>query len=167
MDSKTPNVPLFANLNDTDPAVAEAVTEARRTLPHFLEAASEKRFSPAIYLVKVPFIDRSKTGEPALIRTSETAAQNPNRSICHLWLRVTSVLEDLIFCAVFEAPESLRLERDVGYLVHSELIEDWMINYNGAAFGGFSLRVFRSRLDQERQTKFDSYTGISEFKTFP
>ena len=167
MDSETPNVQLFANLNVTDPAVLEAVTEARRTLPHFLQAASERRFSPATYLVKVPFIDRSKTGEPALVRTSEKAVQNPNRPICYLWLRVTSVLEDLIFCALGEAPQALRLERGVAYLVRSELIEDWMINCNGSAFGGFSLRVIRSRLDQERQTKFDAYTGISEFKTLP
>jgi hypothetical protein len=55
MDSEAPDVPLFADLNDADPAVVEAVSEARRTFPQFLNAASKMRFSPAIYLVKVPF----------------------------------------------------------------------------------------------------------------
>ena len=55
MDSEARDVPLFADLNDADPAVVEAVSEARRTFPQFLNAASKMRFSPAIYLVKMPF----------------------------------------------------------------------------------------------------------------
>jgi hypothetical protein len=39
-----------------------------------------------------------------------------------------------------------------------------MINHVGTAFGGFSLRVVRSRLRQEEQMKFDAHTGIREFK---
>jgi hypothetical protein len=164
VNSETSAAPLFANLNDDDPVVVEAVAEARRTLSQFLEAASQRRFAPAIYLVKVPLIDRSKTGDQALIRTSESAAQNPNRPICYLWLNVTSILADLVFCSVCEAPDALRLERSTSFVVDSELIEDWMINQDGAAFGGFSLRVIRSRLREEGQRKFDSHTGIREFK---
>jgi hypothetical protein len=100
MDFESPDVPLFADLDDADPAVVAAVSEARRTFPQFLHAASKGRFSPAIYLVKAPFIDRSETGEQALVRTQETAAENPKRPICHLWLSVTSVLDALIFCSV-------------------------------------------------------------------
>jgi uncharacterized protein YegJ (DUF2314 family) len=167
MDSKSPDVPLFADLNEADPAVVEAVCEARRTFPQFLDAVSKMRFSPAIYLVKVPFIDRSETEEPARVRTPETAAQNPTRPTCHLWLSVTSILDDLIFCSVGEAPDALHLVRDTSFIVASELIEDWMINHGGMAFGGFSLRVIRSRLRKEEQMKFDVRTGIREFNTLP
>jgi uncharacterized protein YegJ (DUF2314 family) len=165
VDPEASAVPLFANLNDADPVVIEAVSEARRTLPQFLDAASDMKFSPATYLVKVPFIDRSKTGEAALVQTSETAASHPTLPICHLWLRVTSVLGDLLFCSVGEAPDALHLERFTSFVVASESIEDWMINHDGTAFGGFSLRIIRSRLGREGQMKFDAHTGIREFRT--
>ena len=164
-DSGTSDVPLFAVLKNADPDVVEAVCEARRTLPQFLDATSKMQFSPAIYLVKVPFIDRSETGEQALARNPENAAENPTRPTCHLWLTVTSVLDDLIFCSVFEAPEALHLERGTSFVIASDLIEDWMINQDGTAFGGFSLRLIRSHLSKEEQIKFDAYTGIREFKT--
>src|SRR5579863_971553 len=117
MNSETSDVPLFTDLNDADPLVVEAVTEAKRTFPQFLEAASKNQFSPATYLVKVPFLDRSETGESALVLSSETAAQNPTRPICHLWLSVTSVFDDLIFCSVGEAPGALRLKRGASFVI--------------------------------------------------
>ena len=165
MSSETPGVPLFANLNDADPVVAEAVSEARRTLPQFLEAASKKLPSPATYLVKVPFIDRNETGEPGLVRTSENAAENSTRPICHLWLGVTSVFDDLIFCSVGEAPGALHLERGASFVIESASIEDWLINHGGLCFGGFSLRVIRNQMRKDEQVKFDAQTGILEFKT--
>lgn len=165
MDYKALDTPLFADLNDTDPVVLEAVSEARRTLPQFLDAVSKLRFSPAFYLVKVPFIDRSDVKEPALVRTSETAAENATRPTCHLWLSVTSILDDLIFCSVVEAPQALQLKKETSFVVSSESIEDWLINQGGTAFGGFSLRIIRSRLRNEEQIKFDVQTGVREFKT--
>lgn len=165
MDSELSRLSLFAQLNDADPAVVEAVIEARRTLPEFLEAASKMQLQPAIYAVKVPFIDRSGTGEEAVVHNSKTAAENPARPICHLWLSVTSVLNDLVFCSVAEAPDALHLKRGTNFVVTSESIEDWMINRDGTAFGGFSLRVIRGRLHKEDWMKFDAHTGIREFKT--
>jgi uncharacterized protein YegJ (DUF2314 family) len=58
----------------------------------------------------------------------------------------------------------LNLKRDASFVVASESIEDWMINSGGTAFGGFSLRVIRSRLGEKEQMKFDAHTGIREFK---
>lgn len=159
-----PCVPRFADLNDADPAVVEAVSEARKTFPQFLDAVSRMQFAPAINLVKVPFIDRSDTGEQAIVRTPEIAADNPTRPTCHLWLSVNSLLDGLIFCSVGEAPDALLLNRDASFVVANESIEDWMINHGGTAFGGFSLRVIRSRLPKEEQIKFDANTGIREFK---
>jgi hypothetical protein len=166
MDTESSDVPLFVDRDKNDPAIVEAVQEARRTLPQFLAAISKGRFSPASYLVKVPFIDRSDLGEHALVRTPETAAENSTRPICHLWLTVTSIFDDLIFCSVVEAPDALHLKRGNSFVIESELIEDWMINHGDVAFGGFSLRVVRSRLRTEDQMKFDAHTGIREFKKF-
>lgn len=164
MDSQAPEIPLFANLSEVDPAVVEAVREARRTLPVFLDAALKMRFSQASYLVKVPFIDRSQLGKQALLRTPETSAEDSTLPICHLWLRVTSVLDDLLFCSVGEAPDALHLKRDSSFVVATEVIEDWMINHGGIGFGGFSLRLIRNRLHNEEQVRFDAHTGIREFK---
>jgi uncharacterized protein YegJ (DUF2314 family) len=152
-------------LDKGDPGIVAAVSEARSTFPRFLDAVSKMRFSPAAYLVKVPFIDRSEMDEQALVRTPETAALYPARPTCHLWLRVTSISDDLIFCSVGEAPDALLLMRDASLVVAIESIEDWMIVHGGTAFGGFTLRVTRSRLGKEGQMKFDVHTGIREFKT--
>jgi Uncharacterized protein conserved in bacteria (DUF2314) len=152
MRSEPSEGPLFADLNQADSDVVEAIREARRTLPQFLDIASRIQLSPAIYLVKVPFIDRSKTGEQARVRTSENAAEDPTRPICHVWLGVTSVLDDLIFCSVLESPDALHFE-------------DWMIKQHETAFGGFSLRVIRNCLGKEEQIDFDTHTGIREFKS--
>jgi uncharacterized protein YegJ (DUF2314 family) len=164
MATESSDVPLYAELDENDPAVVEAVKDSIRTFPQFLDAISKGRFSPASYLVKVPFINRSEMEEHALVRNPETAAENPIRPICHLWLIVTSVLDDLIFCSVGEAPDALHLKRGTSFVIASELIEDWTINHDGIAFGGFSLLVIRSRLRQEEQMKFDVHTGIREFK---
>jgi uncharacterized protein YegJ (DUF2314 family) len=74
------------------------------------------------------------------------------------------VLDDLICCSVGEAPDALHLKRDTSFVVASEVIEDWMINHGGIAFGGFSLRVVRNRLHKEEQMGFDAHTGIRKFK---
>jgi hypothetical protein len=166
MDTESSDVPLFVDRDKNDPGILEAVREARRTLPQFLDAISNGRFSPASHLVKVPFIDRSDLGEHAFVRNPETAAENSTRPICHLWLTVTSVFDDLIFCSVVESPDALHLKRGTSFVIASELIEDWMINHHDVAFGGFSLRVIRSRLRKEEQMKFDAHTGIREFKRF-
>jgi len=164
MDADDPDVPLFANLDDADPDVIAAVSEAKRTLPQFLDAASSVRFSPATYLVKVPFIDRSEAGEPAVVHTPGTATEYPGRPICHLWLSVTSVLDDLVFCSVGEAPDALHLKAGTSFVIATESIEDWMIHHGGDTFGGFSLRVVRGRLHGREQMEFDTHTRIRSFK---
>lgn len=162
--SAQPGVPLFADFSEADPAVVEAMNEAKRTFPQFLDVLSKAMFSHAIYLVKVPFIDRSDLRQQALIHTAETAAENPGRPTCHLWLSVNSTLDDLIFCTVAEAPDALQLKSGTSFVVASESIEDWMIIQDGTAYGGFSLRVTRCNLSKEEQLKFDAHTGIHEFK---
>lgn len=164
MDSEAPDIPLFANLSDADHAIVEAVNEAKRTLSWFLDAALKTRFSPASYLVKAPFIDRSQFGKQAIVRTPENSAENSLLPICHLWLRVTSVLDGLVFCSVFEAPDALHLKGGESFVVANEVIEDWMINHEGIAFGGFSLRVIRNRLHKKEQIRLDAHAGIREFK---
>ncbi len=158
--------PLFAHLNDDDPALLDARSDANRTLPQFMDAFARRRFELAAYLVKVPFLDRDNTGEPALIRTSELAAEYPTQQMCHLWLAVNSVLEDLLFCSVLDAPPALRLSRGDSVVIETSLIEDWMINQGGVVYGGFSMRVIRSRLPEHDRRRFDVYTGIYEFKHF-
>src|SRR5687768_4494665 len=125
MKHSVPDEPLFANVNDDDPALVDAVAVARRTLPQFIDAFAEKRFELAAYLVKVPFLDRDDIREPGIVRTSEVAAENPTRQMCHLWLGVNSVLEDLLCCSVLEAPLALRLGTGASFVIDRSLIEDW------------------------------------------
>ena len=164
MNDAVPDEPLFARLCDDDPELIDAVSVAKRTLPQFLDAFSKRRFPTAVHLVKVPFLDRSNGGDSAIVRTLEIAAQHPTEPTCHLWLTVSSVLEDLIFCSVVESPPALKLTTHDSFVVESELIEDWMINEGSVAYGGFSMRVVRSRLPITERRRFDDCTGIREFK---
>ena len=164
MDHAVPDEPLFANLKDDDTALIDAVAVAKRTLPQFVNAFTKKRFALAAYLVKMPFLDRNDIGEPALVRTSEVAAEHPAQQMCHLWLAVNSVLEDLLFCTVLESPAALRLATGASFVIDASLIEDWMINQHGIVYGGFSMRVIRNRLPEHKRGRFDDHTGIREFK---
>ena len=163
-----PDEPLFANLDDNDPALAAAlaaaVREAEQSLPSFKAAFLERRLWPAAYAVKLPFIDRSQTGEKALVRTPDVVIENPAGPIARLWLSVTSILEDLLFCSIEEAPRELRLNRHDSFVVDTDIVEDWMINQDGVVYGGFSLRLIRNQLSAEGQRQFDDHTGIREFK---
>lgn len=156
--------PLFANLNDDDPDLVAAVIAARETIHRFKAAAAKTQFSPATYLVKVPFIDRSDIGEKALVRTPVSAVENETRPLVHLWLSVTSVLEDLLFCSIGEAPEQLHLDKGDTFVIEDKIIEDWMINHQGLAYGGFTLRVIRNRLREIDRTRFHDHLGIHQFK---
>src|SRR5262249_17216567 len=75
---------------------------------------------------------------------------------------VDDVLGHLVFWSATEAPNALHLKQGGSFVIASESIEDWTINRDGIAFGGFSLRVIRSRLSKEDQMKFDKHTGIRE-----
>jgi hypothetical protein len=156
--------PLFMNLRDDDPAILAAVTQARQKLAQFKAAFAARRLSPAAYLVKVPFVDRGDRGQPALVGTSSVVAENPTRPVAHLWLVVTSTLEDLLFCSVGEAPKELGLTKGDSFVIQEEVLEDWMINHRGVAYGGFSLRALRDRLGGPDRKRFDEHTGIHEFK---
>ena len=62
MRTETSKIPLFSSLNGDDPVVVKAMSEATRTFPQFLDAASDLQFSPATYLVNEPFIERNRKG---------------------------------------------------------------------------------------------------------
>jgi hypothetical protein len=156
--------PLFANLRDGDPALAVARFEAQDRLPQFKAAFPARRFRSAAFVVKVPFVDRSAVGEPALAGTTEVIAENPKRPIAHLWLGVTSIDDDLLFCSVLEAPKPLGLSKGDCFVILEEMVEDWMILHQGVAYGGFSMRVLRDRLGEIEKRRFDEHTGIREFR---
>ena len=161
---ETSGEPLFANLCDDDPSLVAAVAKARETLEHFKAALCKASFNEASFMVKVPFLDRSVAGEEALVQTADVAAEYPSLPIAHLWLRLNSVLDNLLFCSVSEAPECLGLKEGDSFVVQEEITEDWMIYQEGIVYGAFSLRAIRSSLAEKDRTRFDAYTGIHEFK---
>ena len=162
--ASAPLLPQFVQPDDADPALLTAIEEARRTLPHCLDAMSAGRFPNGNLLVKVPFIDRARIGESALVRTSETGAEYSGWPICHLWLRVTSITGDLIFCAIVEAPPVKGLNAGATFVVAPESIEDWTLNHQGETYGAYSLRVIRKMMNPREREQFDHHTGIESFK---
>jgi uncharacterized protein YegJ (DUF2314 family) len=65
----------------------------------------------------------------------------------------------------FETPSELREWYRPGERVRftRKDIVDWFVNVNGLLYGGFTMRVQRSRLPEAEHDAFDEYTGVREW----
>jgi len=52
MNHKVPDEPIFANVNDDDPALLDAGVCRQRTLSQFMDAFAKKRVALAAYLLR-------------------------------------------------------------------------------------------------------------------
>jgi uncharacterized protein YegJ (DUF2314 family) len=123
----------------------QAHRQAKETLPAFHDAFDKRAHDGTGYSVKVHF-------------------PKPDGSEgSHIWLAVLDCLDDLLFCTPRELPSDfVGLKLGETQLITDERVEDWMIlARDGTAFGGYSLRLIRSRLAAERTDEFDSHVGVS------
>lgn len=65
---------------------------------------------------------------------------------------------------MFEVPAEFT-QHAVGQalLVTEESLLDWMVNDNGALYGGYSIRYYRATLPDEERQDYDDYIGVREY----
>jgi len=156
--------PLFVAMRDDNAALVDAVKKAKETLPYFRKAFSKPQYRRACFLAKALFVDTGQAGKGAVVWKTHFADDYSRRPTAHIWLRVNDVLEDLLFCSTFEAPESFGgLRAGQSFVLSPDHTEDWMINQNGRLYGGLSLRLQRSTIPSSDRDSFDRYAGITEY----
>jgi uncharacterized protein YegJ (DUF2314 family) len=161
---KDQNEPLFIAMRDDNAALANAVKRAKETLPCFRNAFSKPQYRRACFMAKTLFVDTGEAGKGAVVWKTHFADDYAGRPTAHIWLRLNDVLEDLLFCSTFEAPESFGgLSAGQSFVLGPDDTEDWMINQNGRLYGGLSLRLQRSIIPASDRDSFDRYAGITEY----
>jgi uncharacterized protein YegJ (DUF2314 family) len=84
----------------------------------------------------------------------------------YLWLANVELEEDNIFVAsFFEVPPELLEWHQPGQQLQfeGEDIFDWFVNDDGSLYGGYTMRVARSRLPESERAAYDSYTGVKHW----
>ena len=65
----------------------------------------------------------------------------------------------------FEVPKELSPWHQPGQRLQfsGDEIFDWFVNDNGLLYGGFTMRVARSRLPEAERANFDNFTGVRQW----
>ena len=147
--------PLFMAMAKSDADFREAYATASRTLPRFIEHLQSG--TQAHYSAKLSFCDPDE---------SERLGED---QLLYLWL--TSVHyypAERVFSGVFfEVPPELQKWHQVGQRLtfEGEDIFDWMVlTEDRHVFGGFTLRVSRSKLPESERADYDRYIGVRVYE---
>jgi uncharacterized protein YegJ (DUF2314 family) len=149
------NQPLFTAIAKSDADFKEAYAAASRTLPRFIEHLQSG--VPAYYSAKLSFRDPDESerlGEDRLL---------------FLWLTDVHYqpAERVFSGTFFEVPSELQKWHQVGQRLAfgGEDIFDWMVlTGDGRLFGGFTLRVSRSKLPESERADYDRYIGVKVYE---
>ena len=149
------NQPLFMAIPDSDAAFQEAHARASRTLQRFIEHIQSG--TRAEYLAKLRF------------RDPELSARAGEEKFLFLWLAgVHYHPVERLFSGVFtEVPPELQKWHQVGQRLafEGDDIFDWMaLTEEGRLFGGFTLRVSRSKLPEGQRADYDGYIGVKTYE---
>ena len=146
---------LFTAIAKSDADFREAYAAASRTLPRFIEHF--QRGIPAYFSANLRFRDPDESkrlGEDRLV---------------YLWLTdVHYQRAERVFSGMFfEVPPELQKWHQVGQRLtfEGEDIFDWMVlSEDGRLFGGFTLRVSRSKLPESERADYDRYVGVRVYE---
>lgn len=147
-----PDQPLFMAVKSKDPAFADAIEQAQRSLSVFRRLLSETMHSPA----------------HGGIRMVKTFISEGNESMW-LWLKLEADMADGFVASVFEAPPQFRsLKTGTMKAIKDAGVADWaIIDNEGHVHGGFSLRLARSRLPENERTSYDAHIGAKSYAPLP
>jgi uncharacterized protein YegJ (DUF2314 family) len=147
--------PLFTAIARSDAGFREAYAAASQSLPRFIEHLQSG--IPACFSAQLRFRDPDE---------SERLGED---QLLYLWL--TSVhyqpSERLFSGVFFEVPLELQKWHQVGQRLtfEGEDIFDWMmLTEDGRLFGGFTLRVSRSKLPEDKRADYDRYIGVKVYE---
>jgi uncharacterized protein YegJ (DUF2314 family) len=147
--------PLFIAIADADASFQEAYASASRTLPRFIEHIQSG--VRAYFSAKLRFRDpdaSERLGEDRFV---------------FLWLACVHYhpAERVFSGGFFEVPPELQKWHQVGQRLgfEGEDIFDWMaLTEDGRLFGGYTLRVSRSKLPESERADYDRYIGVRAYE---
>ena len=147
--------PLFMAISNSDARLQEAHATASRTLLRFIvHLQSGMR---AYFSAKLRFRDPDE---------SERLGED---RFLFLWLSDVHYhsAERTFSGTFFEVPPEFQKWHQVGQRLgfEGEDIFDWMtLTKDGRLFGGFTLRVSRSKLPESQRADYDRYIGVSVYE---
>lgn len=140
--------PLFELLKHDAPEVVRAAKAARASLPVFRLLMPLCEAEEAYPLVRTYYDD----GDCGI----------------WLWLVVVEVEKEGFVVEAFETPPSLPdLQPGSRMTLNDSQIVDWMLNHAGTLYGGYSLRLQRSRLPATERKRYDQYVGVIRYAPLP
>jgi uncharacterized protein YegJ (DUF2314 family) len=147
--------PIFTAISASDASFREAHAKAGRTIPQFItHIQSGMR---ALFSAKLRFRDPDE---------SERLGKD---QFLFLWLNCVQYHSDerLFSGAFFEVPAELQKWHQVGQQLafEGEDIFDWMaLSEDGRLFGGYTLRVTRSKLPENQRADYDRHIGVRTYE---
>jgi uncharacterized protein YegJ (DUF2314 family) len=147
--------PLFMAISNSDASFQDAYAAASRTLPRFIEHLQSGM--PAYFSAKLRFRDPDE---------SERLGED---RFLFLWLSGVHYhsAERTFSGSFFEVPPEFQKWHQVGQRLgfEGEDIFDWMaLTEDGRLFGGFTLRVSRSKLPESERADYDRYIGVRVYE---
>ena len=142
-------------ISQTDSEFQSAYDRAAATIPQFIEQI--ERGDKAFYCAKLRFRD-----------PDESKRLGEDR-FAFLWLTGVQyhAAERVFSGTFFEVPGEFQKWHQVGQSLafHGEDIFDWMaLTKDGRLFGGFTLRVSRSKLPESQRADYDRYIGVQVYE---
>lgn len=136
-----PSDPAYAVGNDQ--RMVDAIAEAKRTLPTFIDALKQAQGRDRYFSVKRPFA------------TSDGGSE-------HIWIDELKWMGTSFQGRVANVPASVPgLTSGETVSVAVEEVSDWMIvDAGGRLTGGFTIRAMREMMSPEQRTEFDASSGL-------
>ena len=133
----------YADVSDNDKQMDRAVESAQRSLGFFMAALKAKKDGDTVFEIEKAFTDGDK--------------------VEHLWIRRVSYDGKNFHGQIDNQPNEVKNVHDGERVtVAPAEVTDWMFLKDGKLIGGYSTRVFYSRLSPEDKAEFDKHAG---FKT--
>lgn len=148
---KPDDEPLFVAITSDNEQMLQAYAKARQTLPQFLNATGSARFAGATNSVKMK------------LRDDDSSEELGEHRFTYLWLwEVQQDTGTTLLATVRELPKNGLNNLKVGSTLRFDRqdVHDWMIVEGSQAWGGFTLRVIRDRMQAQERLQYDEYTGI-------
>jgi len=141
--------PAFMMLKRED--VAEASRQAQESFGAFHQAMIERKYPNAFFNIKANF------------------SEADGREGANLWVAVSQIRSDGYLCEPFELPKGFTgLQPGQKVLLQPNNVLDWMIVDDGTLYGGYSLRIQRAHVPDERKSQYDEFLGVTTYsETLP
>jgi len=139
-----PPGPRFNQLHDSDLELQKSVRGAQSSLHELRKLIVASKESGAMPLIKTRLVDGDAKA--------------------FMWLSNVHEMDGGFSGELFEVPSNFENYQPGDRLeVPDGSILDWMVNDQGNLYGGYSIRLIRSRKPADEQAQYDDYIGVTNY----